>query len=54
MFDGRLVEIFCEKHLGAIFDQRYDDEPYEDGYNYDEFDDEEEATESQDSAGSSS
>ncbi len=32
MFDGQLVDLFCENHLGAIFDERYDDEDYEDGY----------------------
>ncbi len=37
MFDARLVDFFCENHLGAIFDQRYDDEDYEDGYQ--DFDD---------------
>lgn len=32
MFDARLVDLFCENHLGAIFDQRYDNEDYDDGY----------------------
>ncbi len=36
MFDANLVNIFCENHLGAIFDQRYDDEFYEDGYQDDD------------------
>lgn len=28
MFDARLVELFCENHLGAVFDPRYDAENY--------------------------
>ncbi len=32
MFDARLVEVFCVNHLGGIYDQRYADEDYEDGY----------------------
>jgi putative nucleotidyltransferase with HDIG domain len=32
MFDTSLVDIFCKNHLGAIYDERYDDEEYEDGY----------------------
>lgn len=32
MFDSGLVDVFCQNHLGAIYDERYDDEGYEDGY----------------------
>jgi putative nucleotidyltransferase with HDIG domain len=32
MFDASLVDIFCKHHIGAIYDERYDDEDYEDGY----------------------
>ncbi len=32
MFDGKLVKIFCDKHLGAIYDSRCDDEDYDSGY----------------------
>lgn len=32
MFDTSLVDVFCKNHLGAIYDERYDNEDYEDGY----------------------
>lgn len=32
MFDTGLVEIFTKNHLGAIYDEKYDNEDYEDGY----------------------
>lgn len=32
MFDASLVDIFCKNHLGAIYDENYDNEDYDDGY----------------------
>jgi putative nucleotidyltransferase with HDIG domain len=32
MYDAKLVELFCNNHLGAIYDARYEGEDYEDGY----------------------
>lgn len=32
MFDTSLIDVFCKNHLGAIYDERYGDEDYEDGY----------------------
>lgn len=32
MYDHELVEVFCSRHLGAIYDENYDAEEYEDGY----------------------
>ncbi len=32
MFDASLVDVFCKLHLGSIYDERYDNEDYDDGY----------------------
>lgn len=32
MYDASLVDLFCKYHVGAIYDERYDNEDYEDGY----------------------
>lgn len=32
MFDGKLVKIFCDNHLGEIYDARYGNEDYKSGY----------------------
>ena len=32
MYDASLVDLFCKHHLGSIYDERYDNEDYEDGY----------------------
>ncbi|HTJ43885.1 MAG TPA: HD domain-containing phosphohydrolase [Kofleriaceae bacterium] len=32
MYDPELIELFCTKHLGALFRDEYEGLPYEDGY----------------------
>lgn len=32
MYDPELIEVFVSRHVGAIYREDYDAEPYEDGY----------------------
>src|SRR5687768_1451360 len=32
MYDPELIEIFCSRHLGALYREEYDAQPYDDGY----------------------